>query len=109
MHFLYLQSRLQSRRQSARFISVKSEPTEDLFEINDAKFPVSQQCDDLMHDGCPTSLSSPVKKENEGDYALEVAAPEFRRPSIGRPLRRAAEKVQSYKETPLNVKMRRSQ
>ena len=100
--------KLQSRRQSTRFISVKSEPTEDLFEIDDAKFPASQLHDDPMHDNCPTSLGSSGKKAN-GDGALEVATPEFRRSSIGRPLRRAAEKVQSYKEIPINVKMRRSE
>lgn len=106
--FLCLQNRLQSRRQSTRFISVKSEPTEDLFEIDDAKFPASQLHDDPMHDNCPTSLGSSGKKAN-GDGALGVATPEFRRSSIGRPLRRAAEKVQSYKEIPINVKMRRSE
>ncbi|RVW39025.1 SHUGOSHIN 2 [Vitis vinifera] len=100
--------KLQSRRQSTRFISVKSEPTEDLFEIDDAKFPASQLHDDPMHDNCPTSLGSSGKKAN-GDGALGVATPEFRRSSIGRPLRRAAEKVQSYKEIPINVKMRRSE
>lgn len=106
--FLCLQNRLQSRRQSTRFISVKSEPTEDLFEIDDAKFPASQLHDDPMHDNCPTSLGSSGKKAN-GDGALGVATPEFRRSSFGRPLRRAAEKVQSYKEIPINVKMRRSE
>lgn len=29
------------------------------------------------------------------------------RMSFGRPSRKAAEKIQSYKETPLNIKMRR--
>ena len=88
---------------------MKSESTEDLFEIDDAKFPSSQPCDDLRYDNSSTSLCSSVKREDEGDGFLEVAAPDFRRSSIGgRPLRRAAERVQSYKEIPLNVKMRRS-
>uniref|UniRef100_A0A5B7BEL4 Putative shugoshin-1 n=1 Tax=Davidia involucrata TaxID=16924 RepID=A0A5B7BEL4_DAVIN len=61
------------RRQSA---SLQQEPTENLFEIEDAKFPVAQP-------------------------------QESQRTSIGRPLRKAAERVQSYKEIPLNIKMRR--
>lgn len=107
--FLYLQNRPQSRRQSARFISVKSEPAEDLFEIDDVKFPASPQHDNPMHDCCTTSLDLLAKNEDEGNGTHGVETPAFRRSSIGRPLRRASAKVQSYKEIPLNVKMRRQE
>ncbi|KAK9283907.1 hypothetical protein L1049_012162 [Liquidambar formosana] len=101
--------RLCMRRQSARFKSEDLIPTEDLFEIDDTKFPVCPLHDDSMHENGPTSSASSVKneeKEGNSDPSFEVQA--FRRSSIGRPLRRAAERVQSYKEIPLNVKMRRT-
>lgn len=68
------------RRQSAR----RSEENEKLFEIKDLK----------MHEDGQTSVDQKDGKESQ-------------RMSFGRPSRRAAEKVQSYKETPLNIKMRR--
>ncbi|GMI96964.1 hypothetical protein like AT3G44960 [Hibiscus trionum] len=71
------------RRQSARLKSQEREPRENLFELDDIGF-----ADTPMHEDGPTITSE--------------------RCSIGRPLRRAAEKVQSYKEFPLNVKMRRA-
>lgn len=48
-----------------------------------------------------------VKKEYEGNATVGSEGQELRRSSVGRPLRRAAVKVQSYKEIPLNIKMRR--
>ncbi|KAH7864504.1 hypothetical protein Vadar_030241 [Vaccinium darrowii] len=84
------------RRQSARFTSQADEPTDNLFEIEDAKFLVP-------------SRSSVQKGENDENCAPIFEARESQRTSLGRPSRRAAEKVQSYKEIPLNVKMRRSQ
>lgn len=84
------------RRQSARFTSQADEPTDNLFEIEDAKFLVP-------------SRSSVQKGENDENCAPIFEAQESQRTSLGRPSRRAAEKVQSYKEIPLNVKMRRSQ
>ncbi|XP_065867438.1 SHUGOSHIN 2 [Euphorbia lathyris] len=77
------------RRQSDRF---KSEPKENLFEIEIAE-PVV--------DG--VVLSSSVIKEETCDLRNKTQT----RCSLGRPVRRAAEKVQSYRETPVNVKMRR--
>ncbi|CAB4313266.1 unnamed protein product [Prunus armeniaca] len=85
------------RRQSARFRS----QTENLFEIEDVKFPVSRTPDNPMHNSGPTPLISCTSKEEK-----ENCAP--RRSSVGRPPRKAAEKVHSYKEVPLNVKLRRA-
>ncbi|KAJ4825052.1 hypothetical protein Tsubulata_009718 [Turnera subulata] len=84
------------RRQSARFKSQEKESKENLFEIEDAKFALQE-----VH-----PFGSPVGKENcdPGNHALAT-----HRSSMGRPLRRAAEKVQSYKEVPINVKMRRNE
>ncbi|KAF8403139.1 hypothetical protein HHK36_011236 [Tetracentron sinense] len=97
------------RRQSARFKSEQTEPTEDLFEIEDAKFPARPLHDSTMHEDGPASLGlSTRKEEKEGNATPRCETQELRRSSIGRPLRRAAEKVQSYKEIPLNIKMRRS-
>ncbi|KAK4286414.1 hypothetical protein QN277_002972 [Acacia crassicarpa] len=72
-----------SRRHSAKVTTHEREALEDLFEIEDAKYPVT------------------VTGENS---SLGNQGP---RSSFGRPQRKAAEKVQSYKEIPLNVKMRR--
>ncbi|KAL8525357.1 hypothetical protein ACS0TY_014837 [Phlomoides rotata] len=69
------------RRQSASSRSRHDDPTDNLFEIDEAKFPEDD--------------NSVVELEREG------------RRSVSRPLRRAAEKVQSYKERPINIKMRR--
>ncbi|KAI5322467.1 hypothetical protein L3X38_031539 [Prunus dulcis] len=86
------------RRQSARFRS----QTENLFEIEDVKFPVSRTPDNPMHNSGPTPLISCTSKEEK-----ENCAP--RRSSVGRPPRKAAVKVHSYKEVPLNVKLRRAE
>ncbi|KAL0418245.1 UNVERIFIED_CONTAM: shugoshin 2 [Sesamum radiatum] len=83
------------RRQSASSrIRQPEEPAENLFEIDDAKFPVES----------PSAEGSLA----EGSCVSELEA-QARRTSISRPLRKAAEKVQSYKERPINVKMRRSE
>ncbi|CAK9185498.1 unnamed protein product [Ilex paraguariensis] len=93
--------RLCVRRQSARLKSEESKPTEDFFEIEEAKFPVCPLHDDQMQGDVSTTMPSIFKKEDiDGNCA-------FGRTSIGRPVRHAAQKIQSYKETPINVKMRR--
>ena len=74
------------RRHSTTFKTHEHEPLENLFELEDA-----------------IKLSSSAVNTGESS-TLRNEAP---RTSFGRPLRRAAEKVQSYKEIPLNVKMRR--
>ncbi|KAF2300675.1 hypothetical protein GH714_015109 [Hevea brasiliensis] len=109
--FKYVFSSVQAllRRQSARFKSQERElPMENLFEIEDAKFPIPHQPLDnpMQEDGQQLSGSSVVKEEKFGsENEAQVAA----RSSLGRPVRRAVEKVQSYKEVPLNTKMRREE
>ncbi|XP_028124150.1 SHUGOSHIN 2-like isoform X2 [Camellia sinensis] len=101
-------SRVCLRRQSARFKSEEPESTEDVFEIDDAKFPACSLHDDQMQeDGSPSMclLVKKIDKEVNSDSSDETLV--LQRSSIGRPLRLAAKKVQSYKETPLNMKMRR--
>ncbi|XP_011089959.1 SHUGOSHIN 2 isoform X2 [Sesamum indicum] len=83
------------RRQSASSrIRQPEEPADNLFEIDDAKFPVvSPSAEGLLADcSCVSELEA-----------------QARRTSISRPSRKAVEKVQSYKERPINVKMRRSE
>ncbi|KAM3692717.1 hypothetical protein ACB098_08G108500 [Castanea mollissima] len=95
------------RRQSARFKSQEREPTENLFEIEDAKFLVSQSHENSIQEE-PVPLNSSFKNEEEGDHCVpRNEAQASLRSSIGRPLRKAAEKVQSYKEVPLKCKLRR--
>lgn len=90
-------------RQSARFKTEEREATEDLFETNGDKFPVSL-CDNVVHESGPTCSS--VEKEDEGYSAPRSEGQECRRSST-RPLRRAAGKITSYKEISIKVKMRR--
>lgn len=85
-------------RQSARF------KTEELFETNDDTVHVSPLSDDVVHESGSTCSS--VKKEDEGYTAPRSEGQECRR-SSARPLRRATRTIKSYKETPVNVKMRR--
>lgn len=152
-YFLFRRS---LRRQSARFKSHEKEQTENLFEIDEAKFPENPMCEDdptpsisstkeeEKEDSCaaksekvsqrssigrplrkavkkdakfpenpipnddPTALISSTKKEKE-DIGAPKSEGVSQRSSIGRPLRKAVEKIQSYKEPPLHVKMRRSE
>ncbi|XP_034929371.1 uncharacterized protein [Populus alba] len=102
--------RICRRKQSIRikFEAQIEEPTEDLCQTDDAKFHVPAIHGDPVHESCPTLSAPSVKIESEtGNSALRFETQEPRRTSL-RPSRRAAEKVQSYKEIPLNVKMRRN-
>lgn len=98
------------RRQSARFKSHERDP-ENLFEIEDAKISATEALSNPMCNEESTPLhASSVKEEKEEEIGCASSRSESgvsQRSSIGRPLRRAVEKVQSYKEVPLNVKMRR--
>ena len=96
------------RRQSARFKPENPEPTEDFFEIDDAKFAVSHLCDNMSEKNGPITSSVTSGQENKENNACTSDPWENRRSSVGRPLRRTVEKVVSYKEVPLNVKMRRA-
>ncbi|GLT66782.1 hypothetical protein SLA2020_391310 [Shorea laevis] len=100
--------RVPSKRKSTRLQSQVPEPTEDVFEIDDTKFPISSLHEEMVHVNVPASSASSTPKEEQGGInAPEGEVQELRRTSVGRPLRKAAEKVQSYKEIPLKVKMRR--
>ncbi|XP_047316196.1 shugoshin-1 isoform X2 [Impatiens glandulifera] len=87
------------RRQSVR---LKHEDTEDLFEIHDAKFPICSLSDDE-----PSDKKEQVSQECSNFATGDDNTRESRRSSLGRPLRSAANKIMSYKEIPLNTKMRR--
>ncbi|KAL7215204.1 hypothetical protein ACSBR1_027382 [Camellia fascicularis] len=96
------------RRQSARSKHQESEPTEDTFEIVDIKFPVCSLHDDQMQGS--TSMCSLAKDDKRGiSDPSDDKTQQLQRSSIGRPLRLAAKKVESYKEIPVNVKMRRKE
>ncbi|KAL0533949.1 hypothetical protein IC582_028225 [Cucumis melo] len=77
------------RRHSSRFRHQVRDLEEKLFEIEDIKLVAGEKE--------KNSLSSPRIEE----------ASALQRTSIGRPLRRAAEKIRSYKESRLNIKLRR--
>ncbi|XVF23502.1 hypothetical protein REPUB_Repub13aG0044300 [Reevesia pubescens] len=97
-----------NKRQSARFKVQEPETTEHVLEVDDTRYIVSSSCYDKVHNSGPISSGSSVKREHEeGSMASGNEAQELRRVSAGRPLRQAAEKVQSYKEMKLNMKMRR--
>ncbi|KAM3236535.1 shugoshin-1 [Capsicum annuum] len=97
------------RRQSARFKheapqqtttttsssqSQATKPDEDYFEAEDKCTPM-------------VNLVQQNGSDLETNPALMFESTEFGRSSLSRPLRHAAKKVQSYKEVPLNIKMRR--
>ncbi|XP_019199358.1 PREDICTED: shugoshin-1-like [Ipomoea nil] len=96
------EKRRRLRRQSASSRiqqQQKQEPVEDLFEL------------EIVDDPNPPPLHSCCANEeasNEKDGCGVVGQVVSNRTCIGRPLRRAAEKVQSYKEIPINIKMRRA-
>ena len=87
------------------------EPTDNLFEIEDLKLPIRS------HDNScsgPTPLTASYTVRNEDHLRDQSVSPQHqnlgaRRSSLGRPMRRAAEKVNSYKEAPVNIKMRRAE
>ncbi|KAA8534455.1 hypothetical protein F0562_031972 [Nyssa sinensis] len=96
-------------RRSARFRPEEAEPTGNLLEVDNAKFPVRSQDDGQMQDDGSTSMCSSVEKEDKDSNTARDDAQELQSLSIGRPSRLAAKKVQSYKEIPVNVKMRRTE
>lgn len=95
-------------RQSGRLQTRVPEPEENLFEIEEAKYPITQPVNIPKPDQkLETTCSSPSKEGEESNSCSASGKEAAKRSSMGRPLRRAAEKVQSYKEIPLNIKMRR--
>ncbi|KAL7109711.1 hypothetical protein ACP275_06G192500 [Erythranthe tilingii] len=97
-----------TRRQSAIFKPVEQKPAEDSFQTDDTIVPPCLLHVDPVLEKESAAESTLVKDEDKkDDSVLENEAQEFEKPNLGRPSRVAAKKVQSYKEIPLNVKMRR--
>lgn len=96
------------RRQSTRFKKAESKPTENLNDEDDTNFSklVSPDNHDL-EDG-PIFVNKSLKHEDKERISdLQDDSQELERSYQCRPSRVAVRKVQSYKEIPLNVKMRR--
>ncbi|XP_009623423.1 SHUGOSHIN 2-like [Nicotiana tomentosiformis] len=90
------------RRQSARFKPEEPKQDEDYFEVEDKCPPMVNL---VQQNGSASFSMSP--NDVESNPALRFESTEFGRLSLSRPLRNAAKKIQSYKEIPLNIKMRR--
>ncbi|CAL9152464.1 unnamed protein product [Musa hybrid cultivar] len=110
------------RRRSGYLKSESCEPTENSVKMEDAKFLVYTIKNENLHEeaiahgDCSTSSISNISVERvKNEKQNSIGSSELgnqegqRRSSVGRPLRKAAEKVGSYKEMNLNVKMRRSE
>lgn len=61
-----------------------------------------------MHECGPTSSVSSLKDETEAALSAPRSEAQALQTSSVRPKRQAVEKVQSYKEIPINIKMRRT-
>lgn len=81
------------RRQSAPFTPEESKFDEDIIEVETTKFPSPQDNGEIQH--------------NDGKLVSTNLVQDLERLSLGRPSRQVAKKVSSYKEVPINVKMRR--
>lgn len=125
--------RLSSRRKSASLESREPECTEDASDLDDPNFRVCLLNNDerIAENIYPPSVSlvkNDLKKGNNsprnGKVEIQngsnpseslilkedIAGKDLRgRSSVGRPLRRAVERIHSYKEKPLKGKMRRSE
>lgn len=90
------------RRKSTNSKVQQPEPAaEDLFELEGLAVPFNSP---VHIDGFVPSPSYGIEEVNHDKENVPQLS---RRSSIGRPSRKAAEKVQSYKEIPVNIKMRR--
>lgn len=76
-----------------------------MFELEDIKLPLHPPQVDDSKSGLSDNVKDAAVRNSTGSISTEERRMSFG----GRPSRRAAEKVQSYKETPLNVKMRRTE
>ncbi|KAJ0963633.1 hypothetical protein J5N97_028755 [Dioscorea zingiberensis] len=83
--------------------SKQREPTEDSFAMKDVIL------DSSAHSSANACMKSEIseKKQHNMNVSQSCENQEIQRTSVGRPKRMAAEKVSSYKEIPLNIKMRR--
>ncbi|KAK6926713.1 Shugoshin, C-terminal [Dillenia turbinata] len=96
------------RRQSAKFIS-QIKPSEDLFELEVAELQMRPSLNSPMKEDGQVRSRSSTQYESQEKCSTSYELQEPRKTSIGRPLRGAVEKVHSYKEAPLNTKMRRKE
>ncbi|KAL3520775.1 hypothetical protein ACH5RR_018924 [Cinchona calisaya] len=87
-----------SKRQSA---------SENFFKIQDATLSSHSLRDDKVQEDGLTSTGS-LKNEEKGISSPVYGTQGSRRSSLNRPSRQAAKKVQTYKEVPVNIKMRRT-
>ncbi|KAG7016325.1 SHUGOSHIN 2, partial [Cucurbita argyrosperma subsp. argyrosperma] len=94
------------RRQSARFKLEEPVAIKDSLDTVNSNSTSASLCNEIV---CEVKIvpTSSVETEDNDNSTDRSEVQERRRTSVGRPLRRAAEKIQSYKEIPLNVKMRR--
>ncbi|CAA0825344.1 Shugoshin C terminus [Striga hermonthica] len=102
--------RLSVRRQSARFNASELKPPEDKLEKDEIRFLECALPDEktVLENGSNSGNGSATDDDNNrGGSGFEYKPPEIGRSSLSRPSRLAAKKIQSYKERPINVKMRR--
>ncbi|WMV53439.1 hypothetical protein MTR67_046824 [Solanum verrucosum] len=93
------------RRQSARFKPEALKLSEDSFEVQDNCAVHSSTSDPVQENGS-TSICMSSDDVHPSSRFEPIS---FGRASLGRPSREAAKRVQSYKEIPVNIKMRRPQ
>ncbi|GER48963.1 shugoshin C terminus [Striga asiatica] len=101
--------RVSVRRQSARFKALEQKTVVDESEKHDIKF-IEQALPDeksVLENKSTSKSGSATDGDNRGSSGFEYNPPETGRSSLSRPSRLAAKKVQSYKEIPVNIKMRR--
>lgn len=94
------------RRQSARFKPEALKLGEDSFEVQDKCALHPPKSDQVQENGSTSTCTSSSDLHCNPSSKFE---PTPFRTSLSRPSREAAKKVQSYKEIPVNVKMRRPQ
>ncbi|XP_057798864.1 SHUGOSHIN 2-like [Salvia miltiorrhiza] len=95
-------------RQSARFNAAEVKRGEDFFETKETIVSVSQSPDNSVREQGSTSETALVKNEGSRDGSgSRLQSQQLGRSSLSRPSRAAKQKVQSYMELPLSVKLRR--
>lgn len=104
----YFHSRPSARRQSTVSKAKRSKQADDHLEMDGTSSPKSLSLNEPVLENGSTSMETSVKNEdNRSCSDRRSESRESGKPSMGRPSRAAARKVQSYKEIPLSVKMRR--
>ncbi|XP_057789483.1 SHUGOSHIN 2-like [Salvia miltiorrhiza] len=95
-----------ARRQSPKFKAKRPKQADDLSEMDNT---ISTNCSSPVPENCSTSVDTSVKNEDDRSCSGQSCESQGSgKPSLGRPSRVAARKVQTYREIPVNAKMRRS-